>query len=262
MRWLKVRIARGCSGAALSLALFLLGAGPLHAPPERITVYAAASMTDVISAAAEVYSVKTGTEVRQVYAASSVLARQVAAGAPADLVISANTEWMDYLERQNLLAPGTRRNIAGNRLVVVVPDASPITPERGAELGRRWIPGRVALGETSTVPAGLYAKEALAALGLIDALRDSLVLAGSVRVALAWVARGEVDAGIVYASDAASTERVRTVWTFPEASHSPIVYPAAALKGRRGAAAFLDFLTGEEGRHLFAAHGFLPLNGR
>ncbi|MFP3944414.1 MAG: molybdate ABC transporter substrate-binding protein [Alphaproteobacteria bacterium] len=243
---------------AMLAGAFLGMSANAGAEPERITVYAAASLTDVIGAAAEVYTEKTGTEVRQVYAASSVIARQVAAGAPSDLVISANQRWMDFLERRNLLEPGTRRDIARNRLVAVVPADSPVTAKQGPELGRAWTPQRLAVGETAAVPAGIYAREALTALGRWETLRDSLVMAGSARVALAWVARGEVDAGLVYASDAAITPRVRRVWTVPEETHSPIRYPAAAVKGQRRGLEFLRFLTGEEGRRLFARHGFLP----
>lgn len=247
--------------AALCVALPCLSSMPANAQPERITVYAAASLTDVIGAASDIYEKRTGTEVRQVYAASSVIARQVAAGAPADMFISANVRWMDYLEERGLLEPGTRRDVARNRLVAIVRADSPVTAERGPELGRSWVPARLAVAETAAVPAGVYAREALTALGRWRALENSLVMAGSVRVALAWVARGEVDAGIVYASDAAATPRVRAVWTIPEAAHSPVRYPAAALRSRRKALDFLEFLVSAEGRRLFAEHGFLPAAG-
>lgn len=244
--------------AVLLLATLPAPGADAAAETRRITVYAAASLTDVLDEAAETWRERTSTEVRCVHAASSALARQIAAGAPADLVIMANADWMNWLEARGLTEPGTRRDVARNRLVVIVPEKSPVTDEQGPLLGRSWRPGRLAIGETSAVPAGIYARQALQNLGRWDAVRDSLVFAGSVRVALAWVSRGEVDAGIVYASDAAPTALVRTVWRVPRDAHAPIRYPAAALKGRRQALAFLDFLAGEEGRQLFAAHGFLP----
>jgi molybdate transport system substrate-binding protein len=258
VRMMNTGLTRAGLAAALLAALLLSGTVQAKTDKQQITLYAAASMSEVLSEAAKAYNERTGTEVRQVYAASSVIARQVAAGAPADLFISANQKWMDYLEERGLLEPGTRRDVARNRLVAVVPLGSPVTAEQGSELGRGWIPQRLAAGETGSVPAGIYAREALTALGRWEALQKSLVVADSVRVALAWVARGEVDAGMVYASDAAATARVRQVWTVPENAHSPISCPAAVLKGRRDALAFLEFLTGEDGKRLFTEHGFLP----
>lgn len=249
--------------------LAALSAGPAVAQGavkvEPLTVYAAASLENVVDTLGAAYAAHTQQPVRGVYAGTPVLVRQVLAGAPADLVISANPDWIDHLDREGYVAADGQRIVARNALVAVVPKASPVTENDGPRLGRAWIPHRLALGEPDSVPVGIYARTALTTLGRWTALKDSVIPAASVRVALAWTARGEADAAIVYATDAALSNDVRVVWRLPLDAHPPIVYVAAVVQtsgapvGATGAArAFLDFLLTQEAQGIFARFGFLP----
>ncbi|MCP5432039.1 MAG: molybdate ABC transporter substrate-binding protein [Alphaproteobacteria bacterium] len=245
--------------AAALIALALAVAGPARAG--EVSVFAAASLTDALEDVAEARPAEAGA-VRFSFASSSTLARQIEAGAPADLFLSADAQWMDYLDTRGLLAPGTRRNLLGNALVVVAPADSPVTElsldaeSLAAALGEK---GFLAVGDPDHVPAGIYAKEALESLGLWDGLATRLARADNVRAALVLVARGEAPLGIVYATDAKSSGEVKVVARFPAGSHTPIVYPAALVAGRESAeaAAFLAFLSGAQARAIFAARGFL-----
>ena len=226
-------------------------------PP--ITVFAAASLTDSLKAVAEAYKTKTGLTVTLSFGASSTLARQIEQGASADLFLSADTDWMDYLQKKGLLAAGSRKDLLGNRLVLVAaPHAKPapkIAPhfDLAGALGE----GRLALADPNSVPAGKYAKAALTALGVWDRIAPKVAQAENVRVALEYVARGEAPYGIVYATDAKITPAVRVAGVFPENSHAPIVYPAALTKtASPGSKAFLDFLGGREARAIFEKAGF------
>ncbi len=237
------------------LALMPLGA----AAAERVTVFAAASLGDVLQDAAAAFARHADVEVVVAAAGSSVLARQIAAGAPADLFVSANTDWMDVLERDGLIRAGTRANVARNTLVLVAHDAGAVALSPDLDLAALLGEGRLAVALTEAVPAGIYARAALRHLGLWEAAAPRLAEADNVRAALALVAMGEAPYGIVYATDAEAEPRVRVVATFPAESHPPILYPAAVTRDAAapGAAlAFLDFLRGDEARAIFARHGF------
>ena len=225
-----------------------------------LTVFAAASLKEALDDAAAAYRKQTGVPVRVSYAASSALARQIEQGAPADVFFSADLEWMDYLQQRNRLDVATRRSLLGNRLVLIAPRASKarVDLNRPATLLAALGGGRLAIGQTRTVPAGKYAKASLESLSLWSGVRPRLAESESVRAALMLVARGETPLGIVYASDAKAEPDVRVVATFPEDSHPPIVYPVAALRGARAAQAtrFVQWLASPAADALFTKRGF------
>ncbi|MEN3976487.1 molybdate ABC transporter substrate-binding protein [Emcibacter sp. SYSU 3D8] len=238
----------------------LLPAAPKAAPPRDVTVFAAASLTNALQDIGAAYTGKTGVKVVLSFASSSAAARQIEAGAPADLFISADTDWMDYLQQRGLIDPPSRRNILSNRLVLIAPAASPLALKvapgfaLAAALGKG---GRLSTGDPDFVPAGRYARAALSRLGVWKDVADRLLPADNVRTALALVARGEAPLGIVYFSDAGVEGRVRIVDVFPGSSHMPIVYPAALVKGHNPAAeAFYSYLGTPEARALFEKYGF------
>lgn len=225
------------------------GAGSSDKGP---VVLAAASLQEALSAAADAWAVGGHPAPVLSFAGSSALARQIEQGAPADLFISADEAWMDTLERQGLLRPGTRADLLSNRLVLVAPKGS---AARGlADLGD----GRLALADPDAVPAGKYAKAALEHLGQWQGVADRIASAENVRAALALVERGEAPLGIVYATDAMASGKVRVVLTFPADSHPPIVYPVAILAASSNpdAAALRAFLASPEAQAIFARHGF------
>ena len=228
-----------------------------------ITVFAAASMTDVLQAMAADYKTRTGKSVRFSFAASSVLARQIEAGAVADIFISADTDWMDYLDKHAELDVRSRRNLISNRLVLVAPINSPIALDLRAGVdvaGALGARGRLAMADPEYVPAGRYGRTALIRLGAWSSVADRLARTENVRAALAFVARGETPLGIVYQSDAKVEPRVRTVGVFPGNSHPLIVYPAALTRhARKNAQAFLDDLSRPEAVATFVKFGFVPL---
>ena len=234
----------------------------LAAPAVAQTVYAAASLT----AAMEAFAATLAPELKLSFAASSVLARQIESGAPADLFISASTEWMDYLESAALIAPGTRLDLVGNRLVLVAAAGEHqrwrTFSFRASAFPADLLHGRLAMADPDHVPAGIYARQALQALGWWPALAPRLAPAPHVRAALAWVERGHCPAGIVYATDAATSAGVRTVAAVPDSLHQRIRYPAAAIAGRLSAevAALLEQLRSPTAAALFQHHGFLPLS--
>jgi molybdate transport system substrate-binding protein len=243
------------AGALMSL-LALLASARAEQP---VTVFAAASLSDVLEAVGHAYEAKGGRVVFS-FASSSALARQIEASGGADIFISADEDWMDELGNRGLLAPGTRRTIAGNRLVLIAPADSQLAVRIAPkfDLLAALHGGRLALADPESVPAGKYARAALTALGAWETVAPHLAPAENVRAALAYVARGEAPLGIVYATDANAEPRVKLVGTFPDGTHPPIVYPAALLKGAKPQAkAFLAFLTGAEARAMFARAGFL-----
>jgi molybdate transport system substrate-binding protein len=201
--------------------------------------------------------------VRISYAASSALARQLEQGAPADLYLSADIDWMAWSAARHLVRAETRIDLLGNRLVLIAParDARTMALRRGMDLAGALGGGRLALADPAAVPAGKYGKAALAALGVWDSVKDRLARAENVRAALAFVARGEAPLGIVYASDAAVEPGVRVVATFGAGLHPPIVYPAAvtAASTNPAAARFLAFLASEPARPIFERYGFTVL---
>ena len=228
---------------------------------ERVlTVFAAASLTNVLQEAGDAYTAQTKQPVRFSFAASSALARQIESGAPAEVFVSADQEWMDYLQSRGLLQSGTRANLVSNALVLIAPTdrRADLKIAPGFALAAALGPdGRLATGDPASVPVGRYAREALTSLGVWRSVERRLVAADNVRTALNFVARGEAPLGIVYATDALAEPKVRVVDRFPAATHAPILYPAAATAGAgTEAVAFLRFLQGEVARALFDRAGF------
>lgn len=229
---------------------------------EDITVFAAASLTNAMTKAAETYEDKTGNHLRLSFASSSTLARQIAAGAPADLYVSANQKWMDWLDEQNLIAPETRQDILANSLVLIAPVDSALgqikIDDQTQLLDLIGLEDRIAVGDPEHVPAGIYAKQALTHLGQWDAVEDRLARADNVRAALALVERGEAPLGIVYRTDAAIAKDVKIIATFPEGSHPPITYPIAMIKDAKAAGTtdLQAWLLGNEAGAIFAEFGF------
>lgn len=246
--------------ALLLIAVSLASTAARAQDDAGLTVFAAASLKEALDDAAAAYRQQTGVPVRVSYAASSALARQIEQGAPADVFFSADLEWMDYLQQRNRLDVATRRSLLGNRLVLIAPRASKaqIDLKRPATLLAALGDGRLAVGQTRTVPAGKYAKASLESLSLWNGVRPRLAESESVRAALMLVARGETPLGIVYASDAKAEPDVRVVATFPEDSHPPIVYPVAALRGAHAAQAarFVQWLGSPAADALFTKRGF------
>jgi molybdate transport system substrate-binding protein len=222
-----------------------------HAGAEaRMLVFAAASLKNALDEANAAY----GSAVVASYAASSALARQIERGAPAQVFISADTAWMDHLERNNLLQAGSRRNLLGNRLVWVIPASGVVAAEPLAALGKH---GRLAVADPQHVPAGRYAKSALDELGLWDSLAGRIAAAENARAALALVARGEAPLGIVYETDAEAEPKVKIAGRIDHTLHPPIVYPAAALRSASPAAGpYLEFLLSPRAARIFRKHGF------
>lgn len=244
---------------ALVSALYLLPAHSQEQDPPELLVFAAASLTNVLGELSPAWQKKSGVVVKLSFASSSVLARQIEAGGRADVFVSADQEWMDYLQERNLLMESSRRDLVGNRLVLIAPADSRLTLRIASrfDLAGALAGGRLATGDPDTVPAGRYARSALTSLGVWDSVADRLARADNVRGALMFVARGEAPLGIVYSTDAAVDRNVRVIDTFPASSHKPITYPAAAIKGSRGeAAAYLEFLAGPAAREGWRRFGF------
>lgn len=244
-----------------SVAALLATCDPARAANEgEVIVFAAASLANALQEAGEAFTRQGGAAIKFSFAASSTLAKQIESGARAQLFLSADESWMDYLEKRKLIAPGTRRALLGNRLVLVVPADKAQSLDIAA--GSGWLgklpAGRIATGDPAHVPVGRYAEQALTRLGLWAAVIPRLARADSVRSALVLVERGEAVAGIVYATDAKASRLVGVAGEFPEALHDPIIYPVALLAGedRRDARRFYEFLLGKGARTIFVAHGF------
>lgn len=232
--------------------------GPARA---EIFVYAAASLTNVVSDVIDLCALKHPETVRVSFAASSVLAKQIDHGAPAALFISANTAWMDYLDQRDLLAAGSRRSVAGNSLVLIAPAVSSLAETLAPAAIPNHLPadGRVAMADPDHVPAGIYAKAALTHVGAWEAVQGRAARTANVRAALALVETGAAPLGIVYATDAVVGAKVRRVGVFPPGSHPPIVYEAALVRGRESPAARRLFacVLGADAAPVFERHGFL-----
>jgi len=252
---------RNLLGAAL-LGLCMAGT-PAHAadaPDQELLVFAAASLSNSLDEIATAYTQKTQQHVKFSYAASSALARQLEAGSRADVFVSADLEWMDYVQARNLIDRSSRRNLLSNRLALVAPADSKLELKiapgfaLAAALGRN---GRLATGDPESVPVGKYAHSALTSMGVWNDVADRLVRADNVRSALAFIARGETPLGIVYETDAKVEKRVRIVDFFPADSHPPIVYPVAVTAHARPAARqFVDFLQTAPAQDIFKKYGF------
>lgn len=245
----------------LFAALAALLLSPAAMAQERgPVVLAAASLQESLTEAADVWAAQGHQKPVLSFAASSALARQILAGAPADLFLSADEEWMDAIAKAGLVRPGSRTALLGNRLVLIAPVSSKVrlTPARGFPLTRALGTGRLALADPAAVPAGKYAKAALTALGVWNGVAAKVAPAENVRAALALVERGAAPLGIVYATDARASKAVRVVGVFPATSHPRIRYPVALLKMSRhkDTAGFRAFLLSAQGRTIFARHGF------
>lgn len=230
--------------------------------PGATRIYAAASLTTVINEASQQWRKAGHPLPLTVYAASSTLAKQIEAGAPAEVFASADRSWMDYVAKTGKLQADTRRDLLGNALVLIAPKGrapAGIRLEAGFDLPGSF-KGRLCTGEPGVVPVGIYAQEALTTMGWWAALKPRIVGTDDVRTALAFVERGECPLGIVYATDAAISERVEVVATFPASSHRPVVYPFALLKGATPEAeAFFAYLLSPDAVPLFERHGFTRL---
>lgn len=240
-------------------------AGPLllhgQVAAETVTVFAAASLKEAFDENAKAYRARTGDRIVVSYAASSALARQIEAGAPADIFVSADLDWMDYLEQRRLIKVGTRENLLRNRLVLVAPSGGQVSVDiaPGFPLARLLGKNRLAMADPETVPAGKYGKAALESLGVWKDVRARVAAAENVRAALVLVSRGEAPFGVVYRTDAAADSRVRVVGTFPENTHPPIAYPiAVTASGKPAAELFLRWLGMPAAAAIFQKHGFDP----
>jgi molybdate transport system substrate-binding protein len=248
----------------LSLVLALLlavGLGLPVAAQGPVTIFAAASLRNALDQAAAQYAKETGTPPAKIsYAASSALARQIEQGAPADLFISADTDWMDYLAMKGLLRSGTRIDLFTNQLALIAPKGSTVklTIQRGFPLAKALGEGRLAMAGPE-VPAGKYGEASLMALGVWDEVKDRTARGENVRAALQFVARGEAPLGIVYDTDALTEPQVKIVGLFPDSSHPKIVYPGAAITANPQATAILTWLHGPKGAAAFKPFGFVAL---
>jgi molybdate transport system substrate-binding protein len=256
-----------CSRQSLRFAAMAIASGVATFAPaasaDEVVVFAAASMTNALAEIEGAFEAATGHDLVISLAGSSALARQIQQGAPADIFISASIDWMDRIEADGLVEPGTRFDLLGNTLVLVAAGTAADRVEIGPGLDLAGLlgEGRLAMALVDSVPAGVYGKAALENLGLWSAVEPQVAQADNVRAALAFVATGEAPYGIVYATDAAAEANVTIVGTFPKDSHPPIVYPAADLANRDTAAEadFMTFLRGAEARAAFERQGFSVL---
>ncbi|VFU06959.1 molybdate ABC transporter substrate-binding protein [Methylocella tundrae] len=259
---------RAFNALALCLALARPGlpqtASAQTAATAGPTVFAAASMKTALDAIAASWTAQTGKAPAIVYGSSAVLAKQIEQAAPADIFIAADVNWADYLEKAKLLRPGTRRNVLGNALVLIEPADSNITLkiEPGFDLAGATGDGRIAVCTIASCPGGIYAKQSLEKLGVWDKVEPKLAQADNIRSALNLVSRGEARFGIVYATDAKADPKVKVVDTFPDSTHSPIVYPVAVLEGSKNsmAASFVAYLSSQAATKILLDQGFTVLS--
>ncbi|MEO6380823.1 MAG: molybdate ABC transporter substrate-binding protein [Nitrobacter sp.] len=238
---------------------------PAAAQDKTLTVFAAASMKNALDDVDNAYTAKTGVKITASYAASSALAKQIEQAAPADVFISADTAWMDYAIGKKTINESTRINLLGNSIVLIAPKNSKtdhVKIGQGFDLAKLVGDGKVATGDVKSVPVGKYAKAALEKLGAWTAVEPKMAMAENVRAALALVARNEAALGIVYSTDAKVDPGVKIVGTFPDDSHPPIIYPAAATTtAKSDAAGYLAFLTSSAAKTIFEKYGFTVLAG-
>ena len=225
---------------------------------QKVTVFAAASLTNAMTDIASEYEKEQTLKIQTSFASSSTLAKQIENGAPADIFMSADTKWMNYLQEKNLLKSESKVNLLGNQLVLIAPKGRAFK----VDMDKRFniagaFSGRVCTGELDSVPVGIYDKQSLKSLHWWDALKMRIVGTQDVRAALVFVERGECDAGIVYATDAKVSSKVDSVATFPDQSHDSIVYPLALVKGASPqASGFYEYLKSEKAKVIFTKYGF------
>jgi len=253
-------------GMGLALAVSLAPAfDAAQAQTKELVIFAAASMKNALDEAAANWVKETGKPAPKIsYAASNTLAKQIESGAPADLFVSADLDWMDYVAGKNLIKPESRVSLLSNRIVLIAgkDSTAKIELKPGADIATALGASRLAMGNVDSVPAGKYGKAALEKLGSWDKVKDKIAQADSVRAALLLVSRGEAPLGIVYATDAAADPQVKVVATFPEDTHPPIVYPVAVTKDSANpdAQAFLTYLRSAGAKPVFEKQGFTVLN--
>ncbi len=243
----------------LLAACLLSGSSAAVADQTPVLVFDAASLTNAIDDLSKAFTDKTHVPVKSSPAASSALAKQIEAGAPADVFFSADLEWMDYLDRKKLLKPGSRHDLVGNSLVLIAPADSRVSVklQKGVDFGA----GKIATGDPDSVPVGKYAKAALENLGAWDKVSGQIVRAENVRAALAFVARGEAPWGIVYKTDALAENKVRIVAEFPRDTYPPVTYPiAVTTHGGAAAQQFVEFVRSKPAAEIFKKYGFVPLH--
>jgi len=247
---------------AIAAAVFITMA-PASAQTQDILVFGAASLKNALDDANARYQRKTGGKIVVSYGASSTLAKQLESGAPADIFISADLDWMDYVAQRKLIKPETRANFLGNKLVLIAPGESKVTLTIGPNfpLAQALGGGRLAMADPAFVPAGKYGKASLEALGVWNSVSDKIAPAQDVRTALTYVSRGEAPLGIVYQTDAAADKGVKVVGAFPDGTHPPIIYPMAvtAASNNPGVGAYMSFLKSSEARSAFESQGFVVL---
>ena len=247
--------------AILCLLFALAGAAPPATAADNLTVFAAASLRNALGDANAAFTKATGVKVTASYEASSTLAKQIEQGAPADVFLSVDLRWMDYLAERKLIKPDTRVNLLGNRLVLIAPKDSKldkVTIGQGFDLAKLAGDGRIAVADVKAVPAGLYAKAALEKLGAWKAAEPKFAMAENVRATLAFVARGETPVGIVYETDAKIEPKVKIVGAFPDGSYPAVTYPMAATADTKKAAVtrYLAFLRSKTAKAIFEKYGF------
>lgn len=232
---------------------------------EEIVVFAAASLKNALDDISTAWGKTTGNKASISFAGSSNLAKQIQQGAPADLFISANVNWMDTLQNDNLIDVTSRRALLRNRIVLVAhgKTSEKIEIKKGFDLAGLLKDGKLAMAMVDSVPAGVYGKAALTSLEVWGSVASKVAQSDNVRAALALVARGEAPYGIVYSTDAAASDNVSVVGTFPESSHAPIIYPVAVVaesKKKPVATSFLEFLSSNEAKSIFEREGFAVIN--
>jgi molybdate transport system substrate-binding protein len=257
----------GMAAALAAAGLLVPLAGPARAQDGPIVVFAAASLKNALDAVNAKWQKETGKKASISYAASSALARQIEQGAPAQMFISADLDWMDYLAKKRLIKPETRSNLLGNRIVLIAPKgeahntAKAVDIKPGFDLAKLLGDGRLAMANVDSVPAGRYGKAALEKLGVWGSVSGKVAQAENVRAALLLVSRGEAPAGIVYQTDAAADRSVAIIGAFPEDTHPPIIYPIAltATATSPDATAFLAYIRSDKAKPTFEAQGFTVL---
>lgn len=247
---------------AFIAVMFTLTAAPqIAAAQDTLTVFAAASMKNALDETNAAFGKASGVKVTASYAASSALAKQIEQGAPADVFLSADLQWMDYVAEHKLIKPDTRVNLLGNKLALIASKDSKldhVAIGEGFDIAKLAGDGRIAVADVRAVPAGLYAKAALEKLGAWKAAEPKLAMAENVRATLAFVARGETPIGIVYETDAKIEPGVKIVGTFPDGSHPAVTYPVAATTSAKSAATerYLSFLRSGTAKAIFEKYGF------
>jgi molybdate transport system substrate-binding protein len=263
MQCLRSHIKQYCCIALVAAIVLGLSGVRAGAQNRDVLVFAAASLKNALDDITTQYQRDTGKHVRVSLAASPALAKQIENGAPADIFISADLDWMDYLAQRNLIKPSTRRNLLGNKLVLIAPKdaAGQVKIEPGFPLAKLLAGGKLAMADTAAVPAGKYGKASLEKLGVWPSVAGQIAQAESVRAALALVARKEAPFGIVYQTDAAAEPNVKVMGVFPEDTHPPIIYPIALVEDSTNpdAAAFLAHLASPKARPFFEKQGFTIL---